>query len=102
LSIWLRLSTGLLLAGAIAGFLSWDLTSFSQRLRLSAPDDDVTGLERKHLLRLLVVALAGLVLYLGALYLQAKASFGWSLLLVLLGVWGIGRVVNWLLRNGRV
>jgi len=99
---WLHLSTGLLLAGAMVGFLSWDLTSFSQRLHLSAPDDDVTDLERKHLLRLFVVALAGLVLCLGALVLPAKASFGWSLLLVLLGVWGIGRVVNWLLRNGRV
>jgi len=60
----------------------------------------VTGLERRHLLLLLLVALVGLVLCLGALYLPAKVSFGWSLLLVLLGVWGIGRVINWLLRNG--
>jgi len=97
---WLRLSTGLLLTSALAGFLSWDLTSFAQRLRLAAPEDDVAGLERRHLLRLFLVALAGMILCLGALYLPAKVSFGWSLLLVLLGVWGIGRVVNWLMRNG--
>jgi hypothetical protein len=69
-------------------------------LFLSALDDDVTGLDRRHLLRLLLVALAGLVICLDALYLPARVSFGWSLLLVLLGVWGIGRMVNWLLRNG--
>jgi hypothetical protein len=97
---WLRLSTGLLLVGATAGFLSWDLTSFSQRLLLSAPEDDVAGLERRHILRLFLATVAGLFLSLGALFLPAKISFGWSLLLVLLSVLGIGRVMNWLMRNG--
>jgi len=85
---WLRLSTSFLLAAALAGLLAWDLAAFAQRLRLAAPQDDVTSLERSHLVRLSVVALAGLVLCLGALYLPAKISFGWSLLLVLVGVWG--------------
>jgi hypothetical protein len=46
----------------------------------------VTGLDRRHLHRLLLVAVVGLFLCLGALYLPAKVSFGWSLLLVLMGV----------------
>ena len=97
---WLHLSTGLLLTSTLAGFLSWDLTGFSQRLRLSAPEDDVAYLERRHFLHLSLVTVVGLILCLGVLYLPAKVSFCWSLLLVLLGVWGIGRLVNWLLKNG--
>ena len=96
---WLHLSTPLLLAASLAGLLAWDLAAFSQRLRLAAPEDDVTGLERKHLLHLFVLTLAGLALCLGALHLPAKVTFGWALLLVLVGVWGAGRVVNWLVRN---
>jgi hypothetical protein len=97
---WLRLSTPLLLAASLAGLAAWDLAAFARRLLRAAPEDDVRGLERKHLARLGVVALAGLALCLAALYLPAKVSFGWALVLVLVGVWGAGRVVGWLLRNG--
>jgi hypothetical protein len=97
---WLHLSTPLLLAASLAGLCAWDLTALAQRLRRAAKDDDLAGLERKHLARLALVSVAGLALCLGALYLPARLSFGWALLLVLVGVWGAGRVVNWLVRSG--
>lgn len=96
---WLQLSTPLLLAASLAGLAAWDLAAFDHRLGRAAPGDDVKGLERSHLLRLVGLAGAGLVLSLAALYLPARISFGWALLLVVLGMWGVGRLVGWMGRG---
>jgi hypothetical protein len=95
---FLDLRAVLLFTGAFFALLAWDLTDFSTRVRLAAPDDHLAGLERSHLLRLILVAVTGSGLSLLALSLKASFSFEPLALLIIFGVWGIGRVIQGLLQ----
>jgi len=97
LGLFLDLSPVLLISGALFALLAWDLAEFSIRLRLASPEDDVATLEKSHLLRLVAVVLAGGLLSAFALSLRLKPSFEWTIILMFFAVWGIGRVVDWLL-----
>jgi hypothetical protein len=81
----------------IFSLLAWDLEHFAARLRLASSEDDIAGMERRHLLRLAAVAGIGGGLSVVALMMRVKTAFELMVVLVFLGVWGIGRVVGWLL-----
>lgn len=94
---FLGLPAGLMFLGAIFGLSAWDLSDFYARLRLAAEGDDVPGLERRHILRLMLVLLLGAALSTAALVEHVHISFEWMVVLILLGVWGFGRIVRQLL-----
>ena len=100
LGLLLGLSTVILSSAGLCALLAWDLAEFSIRLRKISPDDDLAGLEQRHLARLAWGALAGAGLSAIALTLHLKPSFEWIVILVIFSVWGIGRVVDRLLNNG--
>ena len=97
--LFLGIPPALLISGAILAFVSWDLAGFHVRLSLAAPEDDLAGLERPHLLRLAVLTLVGGCLCALALTLHLKPSFEWLVILMFFSIWGIGRMVNWLLNK---
>jgi hypothetical protein len=88
-----------LVFGALFALLAWDLAEFYLRLRLASPEDDIAALEKPHLLRLCVLVLAGGVLSAFALMLHLKPSFEWMVVLMVFAVWGVGRMVYWLLNK---
>jgi hypothetical protein len=88
-----------LFSAALCAFIAWDLAEFHSRLLKASPQDNTIGLERRHLLRLLGLIFAGSVLSTLALTLRLDLSFEWLVIIMLLTVWGIGRVVNWLLKR---
>jgi hypothetical protein len=85
------------LPAALCALLAWDLAEFYKRLRLASPEDDTDVLEKRHLSRLVVLVLAGGGLSAAALTLHLKPSFEWVVFLMFFTIWGIGRMVNWLL-----
>jgi hypothetical protein len=87
----------LLIPGGLCALLAWDLAEFHLRLGKASPEDDIPSLERPHLLRLAILVLAGGGLSGFALTFQLKPFFEWTVILMLFTVWGIGRVVYWLL-----
>ena len=87
-----------LVTGALLAFASWDLADFSSRLRLAAPQDDIAALERRHLLRLFVLIILGGLLAYAAPNLRARLSFEWVVVILLFVVWGISRLVRWLMK----
>ena len=54
--LWVELSPGWMIAGALGGLFAWDLTEFMRRLRFAARTDDLPGIQRRHLARLTIVA----------------------------------------------
>jgi len=88
-----------LISGALLGLLAWDLSEFHNRLRMASPEDDTASLEKRHLLRLFAIALVGGCLCTFALIIHLNPSFEWMVILVFFTVWGIGRMVDWLLKN---
>ncbi len=87
---------GWMLAGSFFALIAWDLTAFRERLSLASFEDDLAGIERRHLLRLSLLALAAMVLSSIALFANLKMSFEWILLLTIVTAVGITQFVRWL------
>ena len=91
--LWMDLSAGWMLAGAMGALMAWDWAEFSRRIRLSDLDDDARGLERSHLLRLLIVAGAGFLFSVIGMIARMEFSFEWSAFLALLAALGVTQLI---------
>ena len=98
--LWIELSPGWMISGALGGLLAWDLSDFMRRLQFVHITDDKGLLERRHLTRVTIVALAGLLLASIAMLVRLEFTFEWIMLLTLVAVLGVTQLVAWL-RRGR-
>lgn len=97
--LWIELSFGWMMLAAIGGLLAWDLADFSLRLRYAAPSDDVTGMQRRHLARVGIVAGLGGFLGFIAFVVRIKLPFEVVAGLVILTVLGLARLITTLRRE---
>lgn len=97
--IMLDLQAGLLFSGAAAGLAAWDLSRFNRHMQLAADTDDVSNLEKRHLGWLGGTLFLGLLLAAGSLLAQVQLSFGWVMIIAILGVLGLVRFVGWVSRD---
>jgi hypothetical protein len=93
------LSTLLIILAAISALLAWDLAEFHIRLRMASSEDNLSRLERSHLVRLFLLALVGGALCAIALNLHLKSSFEWLVILMFFVVWGMAQMVNRLIKK---
>lgn len=98
--LWNELSPAWMITGALGGLFAWDLTEFMRRLHFAARTDDLRGLQRRHLTRLVIVALIGITLYSIATLLRLELKFEWAVLLTLIAALGVTQLVAWLRRGG--
>jgi hypothetical protein len=70
-----------------------------RRLKFVHITDDKFGLERRHLTRVTIVALAGLLLASIAILVRLEFTLEWMMLLALVGALGITQLVGWLRRE---
>jgi hypothetical protein len=98
LGLWFGFTPGWLFAGGIFALVVWDMTDFRQRLALMAKNDDTRGIERRHLLRVSLLALAGMGLASLTMLLRWQFTFEWSALLVVVILLGLGQLVGWFRR----
>lgn len=96
--LWFGFIPGWMFAGGIFALFAWDMFDFRQRLRLMAKDDDSRGLERRHLLRISLLALLGLFLASITMLVRVQFTFEWGVLLVFVILLGLGQLVGWLKR----
>jgi len=94
--LWIELSSGWMITGALGALLAWDLTDFMRRLRYAPLMDDLRALERRHLARLTIVTLVGVLLASIAMLVRLEFTFEWIMLLTLVAVLGITQLVSWL------
>ncbi len=96
LGLWFtNFPPGWMFAGAIGGLLAFDLTDFSYRLRFSASAEERRQVERRHLLRITLLALVGFVLASLAMMFTLNYSFEWGLFLAIVAALGILQLVAW-------
>jgi hypothetical protein len=98
--LWIDLSTGWMVAGALGGLMAWDLADFMRRLRNVSRTEDVAALGRRHLARLTIVAVLGLLLSSIAMLVRLEFTFEWMVLLTLIAFLGISQMIAWLRRGG--
>lgn len=92
--LWVGAPAGWMLAGALSALIAWDLSDFLRRLTVAAPDDEVSSLARRHLLRLIVVSAAGLALSLFGMFFRLQLSFEWAAFLAILSALGVSLLVK--------
>lgn len=86
-----------LLSSLSFALIAWDLGDFLSRLRNSFHSDEVAGIERHHLIRVIWVGGLGVIFAGIALRVQFQLSFGWAFLLVLFLLFSLSRWFNFLL-----
>jgi len=92
--VWSEFPAVWMLLGALGALLGWDLSDFVQRLRFAAPTDDIQGMERRHLTRVVIVAvLGGGLAYLSSFIQVWRLPFEVAVGLILLAVLGLTRLV---------
>jgi hypothetical protein len=99
IGLWFEFNTEWMIAGAIFALFAWDITEFRRRLRYIAADDDLRGVERRHIARISIVILAGLFLVTCALFLQLHFTFEWGVLLVVVVLLGLAQLAAWFRRE---
>ncbi len=92
---------GWMLAGSVFALFAWDMTDFRRRLHFAAVDDDLPGMERRHLARLTLLVFAGLLLVTIALLVQVKFTFEWGVLFVVVAIFGLIQLINWFRRQNK-
>jgi hypothetical protein len=97
--LWIGMPPSLMVVGAVAALLGWDLSSFARRLSRAARTDDVHGLEMRHLARAAIVAALALVIAGIASFVRLHIPFELAVVLVLLGTIGLTRLVFWIQRE---
>jgi hypothetical protein len=95
----LDLSPFLLTIAGISALLAWDLSDFTYRLSLAAPDDNTYAIERGHLLWLSVVTVVGVVVVIASQTLHVKFSFEWMVGLLIFALWGASRMMDKMMRK---
>lgn len=94
--LWLDLSLGWMLAGALGALIAWDLADFIRRVEQASAEDDVPTLTRRHLLRLTIITFIGLALSLVGMVTRLEFSFEWTAFLALLAALGVTQLVSWM------
>lgn len=92
--LWIGLSASWMLAGALGALIAWDLSDFLRRLADASPDDETSGLIRRHLIRLLIVTAAGLAFSLIGIFLRLQFSFEWTAFLAILSALGVSLLIR--------
>jgi len=58
--IWFKFTPGWMFSGAVFAFFAWDLIEFQARMKLLPPREDVSGRTRRHLIRIIFLAVSGM------------------------------------------
>ncbi len=95
IGLWVSAFFGWMAAGAVFALFAWDMSDFRQRMRLISQNDDARGMERRHIARLSLLTLLGLILLSIASVLQFKLTFEWGVFLVIVILIGLAQLVGW-------
>jgi hypothetical protein len=95
IGLWFGFSPGWMFSAAIFALFAWDMTDFHSRIRLMALDDNMRGMERRHIARVSLLSFVGLLLASIAMFLRVQFTFEWGALLVLVILLGLSQLVTW-------
>jgi len=95
IGIWFGLSIEWFVSGTIFALFAWDMSDFRNRVRAMVMDDNLRGMERRHLARISLLSLTGLSLASIVLLVRGQFTYEWGALLVIVTLLGLGQLVGW-------
>ncbi len=99
--LWFDFNPAWMISGAVFALFAWDMTDFRRRLHFMSIDDDVRGMERRHIARLSLLTFAGLLLVTITTLIQLNFTFEWGVFLVVVILLGLVQLVSWFRRQGK-
>ncbi|MDP1713581.1 MAG: hypothetical protein Q8L41_02455 [Anaerolineales bacterium] len=96
IGLWLNFMFEWIFSGAVFALFAWDLTDFRQKLHFMSSREDIKGMERRHIARLYMLTLAGLILTSIMLSMRAQFSFEWGILLGFVILLGLLQLPAWI------
>jgi len=93
--LWFELPPGWMFSAAIFALFAWDITDFRRRISFYSAEDDIRGMERRHIARVSLLSLAGLLLASLTMILRVQFSFEWGALLVIVILLSLSQLVGW-------
>jgi hypothetical protein len=93
--ILLELNSGWMFAGVLFPLVAWDLSAFHERMQL-ADVVDMPAMEKRHLVRLGILTVVGILLALLPMAIHWKFGFGWLVLLTFVAAFGFAQLVLWI------
>lgn len=88
-----------MIAAAAFALFAWDMTEFRRRIHLLVVDDELRAMERRHIARLSLVILAGLMFITLSLVIQLQLTFEWGAFLVVVILLSLSQLLSWFRRQ---
>ena len=98
IGLWFDFIVGWMLSSAIFALFAWDMSDFRQKLKSMTSREDIKGMERRHIARLYLLALAGLILTSIMMSMRAQFSYAWNVLLGFVILLGLLQLLVWFRR----
>jgi hypothetical protein len=96
--LWFGFSMEWFFSGVIFALFAWDMSDFRSHTRAVAIDDNLRGMERRHLARISLLSLTGLSLVSIVMLVRRQFTIEWGILLVIVILFGIVQLVGWFRR----
>ena len=78
IGLWFGFDIGWMFSGAIFALLAWDLTEFRRKLKLMPAREDIKGRTHRHLARISLLAVAGLLTVSLFLSIRRQLALEWT------------------------
>jgi hypothetical protein len=92
--VQLELNPVWMFTGVLFSLFAWDLAEFRNRLQFVSTGNNVLGMDKRHLLRLGIVAIVATILLLLIIYVRLKFSFEWLIFLAIVTTLGLTQLVS--------
>jgi hypothetical protein len=92
--VQLEFNSGWMFAGVLFSLFAWDLVEFRNRLQFASIGNNVPGMEKRHLLRLGILAIVATILLLLIIFVRLQFSFGWLIFLAIVTALGLTQLVS--------
>lgn len=93
--VWFDFVIGWMFSGAIFALFAWDLEKFEHMLSFATARDDVSGMTRRHIARICLLALAGMLIASLLMYIRGQFSAEWGMFLGAVFTLGFLQTLAW-------
>lgn len=94
--VWYEVAPGWMLASGVFTLIAWDLTDFAQRTQFEPVTQELREMGRRHIGRVTLLALEGLVLSSLIMWMRSELSIEWLELVAIVFFLGLLQLVLWL------
>ena len=93
--LWLRFPIGWLFSSAIFALVAWDMTELRTKLHFLIPREDGKGIERRHVARVSLLALGGLIVESIFILWWRQWTSEWGNFLLGIFLLGLTQIIAW-------